>query len=247
MVSSGEFMVRTAMILAAGLGQRMRPLTDTLPKPLISVAGKSMLDRTFEHLKKIEISNIVVNTHYLAPLIVEHVNALYPHTSISHEEVLLETGGGIKKALPMLGHDPFFVLNGDSIWSGPENLIGMEKKWSKEKMDALLLLISREQAHGYEGAGDFFMDSQGRLHRPERDEYAPFVYIGVQIVTSELFAQAPEGPFSMNLLWNKALEKDRLYGHIHGGEWFHMSTPQDLVKYEPIIASTQASDRTPDR
>ena len=228
-------MVKKAMILAAGLGQRMRPLTDTLPKPLISVAGKSMLDRTFEHLKKIGISNIVVNTHYLAPLIIEHVKALHPYAATSHEEILLETGGGIKKALPLLGHDPFFFFFFDNIWSGKQKLIGMEKKWDKEKMEALLLLIPREKAHGYEGAGDFFVDSQGCLRRPKKDEYAPFVYIGVQILTPDLFERTPHGPFSMNLLWDKVLEKGRLHGHIHRGEWFHMSTPQDIDKYEEQI------------
>lgn len=240
MVSIGGTMTKSAMILAAGLGQRMRPLTNTLPKPLISVAGQSMLERTFDHLKKVKISNIVVNTHYLAPLIVERLKALHPQTLISHEDILLETGGGIKKALPLLGKDPFFTLNGDSIWSGPESLTGMGNKWEGKEMDALLLLIPREKAHGYEGLGDFLMDSQGRLSRPERGETAPYVYIGVQLLTSHLFQNAPHGPFSMNLLWDIALAKNRLYGHVHGGEWFHISTPQDLEKYEPIIVSSLA-------
>ena len=234
-------MTKSAMILAAGLGQRMRPITNTLPKPLISVAGKSMLDRTFEHLKTIGVANIIVNTHYLAPLIVEQVKALHPQTLISHEEVLLETGGGIKKALPLLGNDPFFALNGDSIWSGPESLMGMEKCWNEEMMDALLLLIPREKAHGYEGLGDFFINSQKSLCRPEKGKNAPYVYIGVQLLAPRLFQNAPNGSFSINLLWNEALAKNRLYGYIHEGEWFHMSTPQDLEKYEPIIGSTPLS------
>lgn len=233
-------MIKSAMILAAGLGQRMRPLTNALPKPLISVAGKSMLERTFDHLKKAKISTIVVNTHYLAPLIVKHLKIMHPQTLISHEDILLETGGGIKKALPLLGDDPFFVLNGDSIWSGPESLSGMGNKWEEQEMDALLLLIPREKAHGYEGLGDFLMDSQGRLSRPKKGESAPYVYIGVQILTAQLFQNAPDGPFSINLLWDKGLEKGRLYGHVHGGEWFHISTPQDLEKYEPIILSSLA-------
>lgn len=231
-------MIKSAMILAAGLGKRMRPLTNTLPKPLIPVAGKSMLDRAFEHLAKTNVSNIVLNTHYLAPLIIEKINTFYPRTLISHEEIRLETGGGIKKALPLLGNNPFFVLNGDSIWTGPESLTSMEKSWDEEKMDALLLLTPREKAHGYEGRGDFFMNPQGHLCRPERGVLAPYVYIGVQLVNPQLFQQAPHGPFSLNLLWDQALEKERVYGHIHKGEWFHMSTPQDLEKYEPIIALT---------
>jgi MurNAc alpha-1-phosphate uridylyltransferase len=230
-------MAKSAIILAAGLGQRMRPLTDALPKPLISVAGKSMLERAFDHLQKAGVSHIVVNTHYLAHLIVEKVRTFRPHTLISYEDILLETGGGIKKALPLLGPDTFFALNGDSIWSGSESLNAMEKKWDKQKMDALLLLIPREKAHGYEGLGDFFMDPQGSLRRPERGQYAPYIYIGIQLLSPQLFQSVPSGPFSINLLWDKSLEKGRLYGEMHEGEWFHISTPQDLEKYEPIIAA----------
>lgn len=238
MVSRGRPMTRSAIILAAGLGQRMRPLSDTLPKPLIPVAGKSMLERTFEHLKRARVSNIVVNTHYLSPLITDWVKAQHPQTLISHEDILLETGGGIKNALSLLGENPFFALNGDSVWCGPESLRNMEKSWIEETMDALLLLIPREKAHGYEGLGDFLMDPQGRLSRPKSGQQAPYVYIGVQLLTSQLFQDAPQGPFSMNLLWDKALAKDRLYGYVHEGEWFHISTPQDLEKYEPMIAAT---------
>lgn len=239
-------MVKSAMILAAGLGKRMRPLTDNLPKPLISVAGKSMLDRALDHLKTVPVSNIVVNAHYLAPLVVEHLKATYPQARISHEDILLETGGGIKKALPMLGRDPFFVLNGDSVWSDPQSLTAMKNKWDPMIMDALLLIVLRETAHGYKGLGDFHMDSQGRLYRPKKGEEAPYVYIGAQLLNPHLFQHAPSGPFSMNLLWDEALEKGRLYGHIHEGEWFHISTPQDIEKYEQRIASIQALDNTQD-
>ncbi|HUX79694.1 MAG TPA: sugar phosphate nucleotidyltransferase, partial [Alphaproteobacteria bacterium] len=151
-------MIKSAMILAAGLGKRMWPLTETLPKPLIPVAGNTMLGRAFEHLKMTHVSNIVVNTHYLAPLVEDYIQKHHPDTLISREEILLETGGGIKKALPFLGKEPFFTLNGDSIWSqGSESLSAMEDAWNEKKMDALLLLIPREKAHGYEGHGDFFM------------------------------------------------------------------------------------------
>lgn len=230
-------MVKSAMILAAGLGQRMRPITNTLPKPLIPVAGRSMLDRAFDHLQMAKISNVVVNTHYLAPLIEKHIKTFYPQTLISHEEILLETGGGIKKALPLLDHNPFFVLNGDSIWTESESLIDMEKMWREEQMDALLLLLPREKAHGYEGAGDFHIDPDGRLSRPKAGGNALYVYIGVQLLRPHLFQDAPIGSFSMNLLWDKALENGRLYGHIHTGDWFHISTPQDIDRYEPMIAS----------
>lgn len=228
-------MTKTAMILAAGLGLRMRPLTNTLPKPLISVAGKTMLERTFEHLKQVGMTRIVVNTHYLAPLLEERAKVLWPGVFISHEKDLLETGGGIQKALPLLGKEPFFTLNGDSIWTYPESLKEMEKVWDDTKMDALLLVIPKEKAHGYEGHGDFFLSSERRLSRPDPGSLSPFVYIGVQCVHPRLFQKTPMGSFSMNLLWNQALERGRLYGHLHQGEWFHISTPEDLKKYEPAI------------
>jgi len=228
-------MAKSAMILAAGLGLRMRPLTLTLPKPLIPVAGQSMLERAFDHLKNLKISRLVVNTHYLAPLIEGYIKTHHPETLISHEDILLETGGGIKKALPLLGENAFFTLNGDSIWTGPESLKAMEGVWNAAIMNALLLLIPRDKAQGYEGRGDFFMAEDGHLSRPEQNSTAPYVYIGVQLINPALFQNAPEGPFSMNLLWNKALQKGRLYGYVHEGEWFHISTPEDLKKYEPIV------------
>jgi len=230
-------MIKTAMILAAGLGVRMRPLTNTRPKPLIEVAGKSMLERTFDHLRRIHISHIVVNTHYLAPLVENEVRRIHPQAFLSHEETLLETGGGIKKALPLLGSGPFFTLNGDSIWSGPDSLTSMQEQWDSSKMDALLLLIPRERAHGYEGRGDFYMDKNGSLTRvhSSKEQGIPYVYIGVQIVNPLLFRDSPEGPFSMNVLWDKVLPKGRVYGVVHHGDWFHISTPEDLKTFEPIV------------
>lgn len=225
-------MNRKAMILAAGLGKRMRPLTDTLPKPLISVAGKTMLQRAFEHLHDVGIFHIVVNTYYLGPLIEQSVPS---NTLISREDVLLETGGGIQKALPLLGKEAFFTINGDGIWSDSKSLLEMDKVWDDSKMDALLLLIPRERAHGYRGSGDFFLSSEGTLRRPEKGEEAPFVYIGIQLVSPRLFEDAPEGAFSLNILWDQAMEKGRLYGHIHKGDYFHISTPEELERYEPMI------------
>ena len=232
-------MTKTAMILAAGLGQRMRPLTNTLPKPLIPVAGKSMLERTFEHLKESGISKVVVNTHYLAPLIEEVIKTHYPETLISHEKTLLETGGGIKKALPLLGEDAFFTLNGDSVWSHSQSLLTMKNIWDEERMDALLLLIPREKAHGYEGRGDFFLSQEGQLTRLGEASSAPYVYIGVQLTSARLFKDTQEGSCSLNVLWNKAPEIGRLYGLVHQGDWFHISTPEDLKKYEPMVARAE--------
>ncbi len=232
----GPEMSKSAMILAAGLGLRMRPLTDALPKPLIPVAGKTMLDRTFEHVHSLEISRVVVNTHHLAPLLENHLNLYHPSALISHERILLETGGGIKKALPLLGKDAFFTLNGDNIWTAPESLKAMGAQWNNHTMDALLLLAPREKAHGYQGSGDFFISPQGRLTRPQADEKAPFVYVGIQQVHPRLFEHSPEGPFSMNILWDQAIQQNRLYGHIHQGDWFHISTPEDLGAFESLIS-----------
>jgi MurNAc alpha-1-phosphate uridylyltransferase len=228
-------MIQSAMILAAGFGKRMRPLTNTVPKPLIPVAGKTMLERTFEHIKERGISNLVVNTHYLADQVEEAVKILHPDALISYEETLLETGGGIKKALPLLKGNSFFTLNGDSIWRGCLSLKTMEIGWNEAQMDALLLLVPCEHAYGYEGRGDFFLSEEGRLTRPSQGMMAPYIYTGVQITRHRLFHEAPEGTFSINVLWDKALEKGRLYGTVHQGEWFHISTPECLKKYEPLI------------
>ena len=219
------------MILAAGLGLRMRPLTNTTPKPLIPVKGKTMLQRAYEHLKTIDAGPIVVNAHYLPDKIVTHVQELDPEIMISSEEVLLETAGGIKKALPLLGEGAFFTLNGDTVWTGSESLNTMEGLWDPVTMDALLLLVPKENAHGYDGKGDFFLDPKGNLRRPQNGERAPYVYMGVQLTHSPLFEGAPEGPLSLNVLWNRALEKGRLFGLLHKGDWFHISTPKDLDKF----------------
>lgn len=224
-------MKKSAMILAAGLGLRMRPLTNTTPKPLIPVKGKTMLQRAYEHLKTIDAGPIIVNAHYLPDKIVAHVQEFGPEIIISPEEVLLETAGGIKKALPLLGEGAFFTLNGDMVWTGNESLKAMESIWDPLIMDALLLLVPKEKAFGYEGKGDFFLDPKGQLRRPQNGERAPYVYMGVQLTHSPLFDRAPEGPLSLNVLWDRALEKGRLFGILHKGNWFHISTPRDLEKY----------------
>lgn len=234
-------MNRTAMILAAGLGMRMRPLTNTCPKPLLVVAGKTMLERCFDHVKDAQISKIVVNSHYLAPLIEQAVRALIPAAQISYEEERLETGGGVKKALPLLGKKPFFVLNGDSVWTGSESLYAMNSIWMDDKMDALLLLVPREKAFGYGGKGDFFLKEDGSLTRRGHASSAPFVYSGIQLLNPRLFQKAPSGPFSINLMWDQALQEKRLYGLMHQGDWFHIGTPEDLKTYDPLIREKEST------
>jgi MurNAc alpha-1-phosphate uridylyltransferase len=213
----------TAMVMAAGLGKRMRPLTATQPKPLVRVAGKPLIDYSLDHLAEAGIANAVVNVHYLADALEAHLSARKaPRIVVSDErDLLLETGGGMVRARPHLP-DPFFCLNSDNIWlDGPRNVFReLSDAWRPGDMDALLLLVSHKQAHNYVGKGDFHLDPVGRISRRRGERVAPFIYTGIQIVSHRLLREAPEGPFSTNILWQRALEEGRLYGLLHTGEWF---------------------------
>lgn len=222
-----------AMVLAAGKGLRMRPLTDHMPKPLIPVAGRCMLDRVFDRLDEAGVPHRVVNAHWLAEKIAAHL-AGHPGVVISHEDTLLETGGGVARALPLLGEAPFFVCNGDVIWlDGPRPALArLAAAWEGATMDALLLLQPRESAFGYEGRGDFHVDPAGRLRRRAAEEMAPFVFTGVQILAPRLFEGAPAGQFSLNLLYDRAMAARRLFGLIHDGAWLHIGTPEGLAAAE---------------
>jgi len=221
------------MVLAAGLGKRMRPITATTPKPLVRIAGRSLLDHALDRLAEAGVKQAIVNVHYLADLVEQHLKRRRrPEIIISDErEKLLETGGGIKKALPKLGRDPFFVVNTDSLWlEGPRGNLGrMARVWDPERMDMLLLLASGATSIGAEGLGDFTMDPAGVLRRRQEREIAPFIYAGIAIVKPELFANTPDGPFSLNLLFDRAIEAGRLYGMRLDGLWLHVGTP-DAVK-----------------
>lgn len=225
----------SAMLLAAGLGVRMRPLTLTRPKPLIDVGGKALIDYAHDKLRQVGCENAVVNVHYLAHQIeawAERKSA--PRVAISDERAaLLDTGGGIAKALPLLGRNPFFVLNCDSFWidRGRPALSLLLEQWNDARMDCLLLLAPVEQTVGYEGRGDFFIDDVGGLSR-HSGEAAGFVYIGGYLVHPRIFANAPAGKFSMNLLWNRAIETGRLHGLVHEGTWFHVGTPDAIGEAE---------------
>ncbi|MCJ2179645.1 nucleotidyltransferase family protein [Novosphingobium album (ex Hu et al. 2023)] len=219
----------TAMILAAGLGKRMRPLTAAQPKPLVRVAGKSMIDHALDKLESAGVAHAVVNVHYLADALEGHctVRSRLPDIRISDErDQLLETGGGMVKAAPMLP-DPFFCLNSDNIWlDGPNDVFKeLSQAWDPERMDALLLLVPHPRAMNYRGEGDFHLDPQGRVARRKRGYVAPFIFTGIQIVSHRLLRDAPEGPFSTNVLWNRAIEEGRLYGVSHMGLWFEVGTP----------------------
>lgn len=228
------------MILSAGLGLRMRPLTDTKPKPLIEVAGKALLAYNLECLTRAGIQQIVINIHHLGGQIRGYVNTNnYAHVKISDEtERLLDSGGGIKKALPLLGADPFFIMNADSFFiDGPRsNLRRLADAFDPTRMDAILLLAGGLQMTGYDGLGDFFMDAQGGLTRRVERVIAPFVYTGVGLIKPSLFNDTPQGPFSLNLLFNRAIEKGRLFGLRLDGEWLHVGTPDAIAEAETQLA-----------
>ena len=226
------------MILAAGRGERMRPLTDTTPKPLIPVAGRSMLDRAMDRLQEHNVRNLVINAHHLGEQIAEHVGAGRAH--IVREESLLDTGGGVKNALPLLGHEPFYVLNGDGLWTDGAipMLKRMEAAWDPARMDALLLLHPLAAAIGREPSdrGDYFLDATSKARHRGAEPSAPYLFASVSICDSRLFRNAPEGPFSLVKLWHRAQAAGHLYGLVHDGKWFHVGTPQALAEAEKVLA-----------
>ena len=230
----------TAMIMAAGLGKRMRPLTATRPKPLIKVNGKALLDHVLEKLRAAGVKKIVVNVHYLADAIEAHLvtRADGLEVVISDErKLLMETGGGMVKAAPLIDSDPFLALNSDNLWiDGPADTLKLlASHWDDSKMDALLLLVPLARALNHRGMGDFHMDRTGRLRRRERSHVAPFVFTGIQMLSKRLLRDAPEGPFSTNLLWDRAIDEGRCFGAVHQGLWFDVGTPQSIQLTETAL------------
>ncbi|KAA2237889.1 nucleotidyltransferase family protein [Salinarimonas soli] len=234
--------IGTAMVLAAGLGKRMRPITATTPKPLVEVGGRAMLDHALDRLVEAGVPHAVVNVHYLADLIEARLSRrTAPRITVSDErDALLETGGGVKRALPLLGEAPFLILNSDSLWiEGPHsNVARLIEAWDPERMDILLLLASTATSFGYDGAGDFVMDPAGALERRGERRMAPFVYAGVAILRPELFADTPDGAFSLNLLFDRAITAGRLYGMRLDGEWLHVGTPDAIAGADERIRSS---------
>jgi len=226
---------RRAIVLAAGLGERMRPLTDTLPKPLLELHGQTLLDYILDRLDEAGVAEAVVNLFYLGDMIEAHLaGRARPRVAFSREAERLETGGGVRHALPLLGEDPFYVINGDIRWLDGRTpaLLRLAEAWDPAQMDALLLLHPTAFAVGYEGAGDFVLGPDGRLRRRREREVAPFVFAGLQILHPRLFAETPEGPFSLNRIYDAAQEAERLWGLRHDGEWFHIGTPAGLAQVE---------------
>jgi len=234
---------KKAIVLAAGLGKRMLPITATMPKPLVRVAGETLIDFALDRLDEAGIETVVVNVHHFADMLEAHVGARRrPHIVISDErDALLETGGGVKKALPLLGSDPFLTFNSDSMWvEGPEpNLKRLVAAWDAARMDILMLVAPLSTSVGYEGHGDFHRDSSGRLRRRGGDERADFVYAGVAIVKPELVAGTPDGAFSANAFYDRAIAGERLYGLPLVGQWLHVGEPQAIAEAEKCLAAAK--------
>jgi MurNAc alpha-1-phosphate uridylyltransferase len=232
------------MVLAAGLGKRMRPLTDTVPKPLVKVGGEALIDYMLDRLADAGVETAVVNVHYFADQIEKHLKArTRPKILISDERAeLLDTGGGVVKALPLLGDAPFFHVNSDTIWieGVTPNLKRLGAMFDPASMDGLLLLAATATSIGYEGRGDFSMNPDGRLAwRAERD-VVPFVYAGAAVLSPALFKGAPKGPFSLNKLFASAIETGRLYGTRLEGTWMHVGTPAAVAAAEAAIVASAA-------
>ena len=223
-----------AMVLAAGLGTRMRPLTDTLPKPLVKVAGQALLDHVLDRLADAGVETAVVNVHHMADQIESHLKGrTRPRIEISDERgELLDTGGGVVKALKRLGPEPFLHMNSDTLWieGVTPNLPRLAAGFDPARMDILLLLASTTASIGYEGRGDFVMAPDGRLARRAERQVAPFVYAGAAMLSPAQFADAPAGKFSLNTMFDRAIEAGRLYGLRLEGTWMHVGTPAAAIK-----------------
>ncbi|WP_435417801.1 nucleotidyltransferase family protein [Parerythrobacter aurantius] len=234
-----ELVSDTAMVMAAGLGKRMRPLTATQPKPMVRVAGKPLIDHTLDRLAAAGVRKAVVNVHYLADALEAHITARkVPTVTISDERgALLETGGGMIKAQHLLP-DPFFCLNSDNIWlDGPGNAFAeLSQRWDPDAMDALLLVVPHVRAVNFDGKGDFHLDPVGRITRRRSGRIAPFIYTGIQVVSHRLLRDAPDGPFGTMVLWERAIAEERLYGLPFTGLWFEVGTPQAIRPTEAALA-----------
>lgn len=233
--------IASAMVMAAGIGKRMRPLTATRPKPLVRVGGKALIDHSLDRIEAAGIPHVVVNVHYLADALEAHLASRRQGFTLDisdERNQLLETGAGLVKALPLLKGDPFLVVNSDNIWTdGPQDSIGeLARHWDGARMDALLLLVRQASATGHRGMGDFHMDAAGKVARRKPGRVAPFVYTGIQLISPRLLADPPEGPFSTNIFWDRAIAAGRLYGLSHMGQWFDVGTPAAIAPTEAALA-----------
>ncbi len=232
----------TAMVMAAGLGKRMRPLTATRPKPLVQVAGKPLIDHVFDRLRAAGVKRAVVNVHYLADALEAHLKARVKDMEVlisDERKLLMETGGGLVQARDLIGDKPFVCVNSDNLWvDGPVDAIrALAAQWDDSRMDALLLLVPLARANMHGGQGDFHLDAFGRITgRRKRGRLAPFVFTGVQILSPRVIADWPEGPFSTNLFWQRAIDAGRAWGVVLQGLWFDVGTPAAIPMAEAMLA-----------
>ncbi len=231
---------RKAMVLAAGRGERMGALTDALPKVLIEVAGKPLIDYVLDQLADAGVEEAVVNHHYLAEMVLAHLEDRggAPNLTFSDERIeLLETGGGTAHALNFFGGQPFLAVNADAIWpgGGVDARTALADAWDEDAMDALLLMVPKEKAVGLDGPGDYLKANDGRLVRRPKKGTAPYFYAGTQIVHPRLFEGCPKGAFSFNILWDKAQAEGRLFGVVHDGTWLHVGSPQGRDEAERAL------------
>jgi MurNAc alpha-1-phosphate uridylyltransferase len=228
-----------AMVLAAGLGTRMRPLTLDRPKPLVEVAGRTMIDHCLDKLVDAGVARAVVNVHHFPQMVKDHLAArTAPAVSISDEgDLLLETGGGMVNALALLGADPFFCINSDNLWvDGPQDVFHqLSEAWKPDQMDALLQLVPHARAGNHKGKGDFHMDGAGRITLRRSGRIAPFIYSGIQLVSQRLLRDAPAGPFGTMVLWKRAMAEGRLYGVSHLGLWYEVGSPEAIAPTEEAL------------
>ena len=226
--------VETGMVLAAGLGTRLRPLTDSMPKALVTVQGRTLLDRALDHLQSVGVKRVVVNTHHKSQMIERHLaDRKTPEITLSYEPTLLDTGGGVANALPHLG-EPFFVVNSDAVWLNGRvpALRRLAGTFDPEHHDAALLMQETVPAVGYDGRGDFSLDPVGVPRRRGESEVVPFLFAGVQLLSHRLFAGEPVAPYSMNRLWDKAIAQGRIIAIVHDGTWYDVGTVAGLAATE---------------
>jgi N-acetyl-alpha-D-muramate 1-phosphate uridylyltransferase len=235
--------VESAMVLAAGMGTRLLPITEAKPKALVSLRNRTLIDRALDQLATVGVASVVVNLHYMSELVRRHLHGReWPRIAFSAEPELLDTGGGIAKALPQLG-EPFFVVNCDAVWTDEGRspaLLRLARVFDPERHDAVLLLTKTVTAVGYEGPGDFLLDPQGRPQRRAEGEVAPFLYAGVQLLSHRLFAGEAVARYSINRLWDRTIEQDRIVAVVHEGAWFDPGTPTGLALAEARLVERRS-------
>tara|TARA_B110000008_G_scaffold71025_1_gene71996 strand:+ start:231 stop:938 length:708 start_codon:yes stop_codon:yes gene_type:complete len=220
--------INSALIFGAGFGTRMGEITKTIPKPMVTILNKPLIDYAIDITLDAKIQNIIVNLHYLPEQIENHLSKFKNIKTIHEYPRILETGGGLKNALPILGSNPVITLNSDIIWIGYNPIKSLLKSWNPKKMDALLMLIPIESTKGYKGLGDFYLDRDKQLIRRDNKSNAPYVYTGVQIIKTELLSAINKESFSINILWNKIINQRNAYGIIYDGSWIDVGHPEGI-------------------